>query len=173
MVEQSIFLSAIEAWKRLGFFDVILPFMLIFSVTFGILERTKIFGEKGYFINTLVSFSIAMISVFASWTIGFFTGFLPWVGIISVVIVCFMILASMFFTDLETLLKSKWIRAGGVLMVVISLFFVTVNIFVPDWYSAWEQLPFSPTDMWAIMFFILFLVILFVISRSTGGTSSK
>ena len=38
--------SAIDFLKDFGFFDVILPFLLVFSILFGILEKTKVFGVE-------------------------------------------------------------------------------------------------------------------------------
>ena len=36
--------NAIDFLKRLGFFDVILSFLFIFTIVFAILEKTKILG---------------------------------------------------------------------------------------------------------------------------------
>ena len=88
MAEESVVVSVIEVWKRFGIFDFVLPFLLIFGIVYGILERTKIFGEKtGRSVNAIIAFTIAMISSLTGWFIGFLTGFLPYVSMISIIIV--------------------------------------------------------------------------------------
>lgn len=57
--------------EKIGFFDVMLPFILIFSIVFAILEQTKVLGtetigDKPYpkrNLNLIVAFSIALFSI--------------------------------------------------------------------------------------------------------------
>lgn len=44
----SAFGNAIEFMARLGVFDVVLPFLLVFTLMFAFLEKTKIFGTERY-----------------------------------------------------------------------------------------------------------------------------
>lgn len=41
--------------KELGLFDIILPFILVFTLVFAILQKTKILGEKSKNFNTVIS----------------------------------------------------------------------------------------------------------------------
>ena len=38
--------GAVDFLQDFGFFDVVLPFLLVFTLVFGILEKTKIFGTE-------------------------------------------------------------------------------------------------------------------------------
>ena len=38
--------NAIEFLREFGFFNVVLPFLLVFTVVFGILEKTRLFGTE-------------------------------------------------------------------------------------------------------------------------------
>jgi len=38
--------NAIEFLKEFCFFDVVLPFLLVFSITFAVLEKTRILGVE-------------------------------------------------------------------------------------------------------------------------------
>ena len=38
--------SGIDVLRDLGFFEVVFPFILFSAVTFGILQKIKLFGEK-------------------------------------------------------------------------------------------------------------------------------
>ena len=44
MVEESVFRTAIGFLDKLGVYDIILPFLLVFTLVFAILEKTKILG---------------------------------------------------------------------------------------------------------------------------------
>src|SRR3989344_2060049 len=65
--------DAVKLLQDFGFFDVILPFLLVFTVVFGILEKTKIFGtegEKGHpkkNIDAMVAFVIAIFFQSFGW----------------------------------------------------------------------------------------------------------
>ncbi len=44
----SAFRGALEFMERLGIFDTVLPFLLVFTLVFAFLEKTKIFGTEEY-----------------------------------------------------------------------------------------------------------------------------
>src|SRR3990167_8054724 len=42
----SSFRQIIDFFQKMGMYDVILPFLLVFTVVFAILEKTKVFGME-------------------------------------------------------------------------------------------------------------------------------
>ena len=46
MAEASTFRGALELFNRIGLYDVVLPFLLVFTLVFAILEKTKVFGTE-------------------------------------------------------------------------------------------------------------------------------
>ncbi|MBM3199831.1 hypothetical protein FJZ53_02750, partial [Candidatus Woesearchaeota archaeon] len=61
--------GAIEFLKEFGFFDVVLPFLLVFTIVFAVLEKTKIFGggkESKKNINAMIAFVFALFFVSAT-----------------------------------------------------------------------------------------------------------
>lgn len=71
MVEESAFRGVIVFFSRLGIYDVILPFLLVFTIVFAILEKTKVLGVediegKKYTkknLNAIVAFVIGFLVV--------------------------------------------------------------------------------------------------------------
>ena len=59
----SYFEDAIRSLESLGFLDVILPFLLIFTIAFAVLQKSKILGERAKNFNTMVSFVLAMAAI--------------------------------------------------------------------------------------------------------------
>src|SRR3989338_9223861 len=46
MVENSALVDIVQFFNRLGVYDVILPFLLVFTLVFAILEKTKVLGTE-------------------------------------------------------------------------------------------------------------------------------
>ncbi len=68
---QSDFRNALDFFDKIGIFDVVIPFLFVFTIVFAILEKTRIFGvEKAggeeytrKNLNAMVAFSIAFFVV--------------------------------------------------------------------------------------------------------------
>ena len=56
------FNSVIQQWNALGLFDIILPIVLIFTVVFAILQRTRILGARRE-IDAIIALTIGFFSV--------------------------------------------------------------------------------------------------------------
>lgn len=72
--------------------QIIYPFLLIFTLIFAILEKSKILGEDKKQIDAIVSLSIALIVVAFSWATGIITNLMPFLAVSVVVLLVFFIL---------------------------------------------------------------------------------
>src|SRR3989338_5040779 len=97
-----------ESLERIGFVDVLLPFLLIFTVIFAILEKTKILGEGKKSMNVGIAFIFALLVVVPHVTGNFPAGYdpvaiinaaLPSVSLVVVAIIALMILIGVFAGD--------------------------------------------------------------------------
>jgi len=101
--------GAIELLEDFGFFDVVLPFLLIFTIVFGILEKTKIFGTEEYHgkevpkknINAMVAFVIAFFFIAAKEIVNSIKESLPIVGLFLIAIISFLMLVGSFASSKE------------------------------------------------------------------------
>ena len=67
----STFRGVIEFFAELGIYDVILPFLLVFTIIFAILEKSRVFGTEKIGdivytrknLNSMVAFVIAFLVV--------------------------------------------------------------------------------------------------------------
>ncbi len=135
IVERTPLENAIEFLRSFGFFSVVLPFLLVFTIIFGILEKTRIFGEeeiKGKkhpkkSLNAMVAFSIAFFVVAASNIVGAIQASLPLISLFLVIIVAFLLLVGIFFSDKEFSFYEKFpgftkIIIGVVVIAVLAVF---------------------------------------------------
>ena len=126
--------NALQFLRSFGFFSVILPFLLVFTIVFGVLEKTRIFGTekiKGEDLprrnlNSVVSFCIAFFVVAASNVVQMLQVSLPIVALLLIVIIVFLLLfgALMGKTELEggiSLWKFKGFKGTFVVAIVVAV----------------------------------------------------
>ncbi|MBW2999610.1 hypothetical protein KY339_02955, partial [Candidatus Woesearchaeota archaeon] len=45
-VQQTVFRGALDFFAEIGVYDVVLPFLLVFTIVFAVLEKTRILGVE-------------------------------------------------------------------------------------------------------------------------------
>ena len=69
----SYFANILSSLENLGLLDVILPFMLIFTISFAVLQKSKILGKDSKNFNTIISFVLAL-AVIVPHVMGYYPG---------------------------------------------------------------------------------------------------
>ncbi len=113
--------------NEIGFFSYVLPFLLIFAVVFGLLQKIKIFGDenKAKGINVIVALSIAGISLLFDVVPRFFSIIFPKFGIGLAVFLVLLIVLGFFYMDKNEKPDNKlkpigWIVVLGVVIWALS-----------------------------------------------------
>ena len=123
----SAFREALNFFGEVGIYDVILPFLLVFTIVFAILEKTKIFGfedaDKKYTrknLNSMVSFVIAFLVVGSARLVGIVNQTVSQVFLLLLLGVLFLLLIGVFLGDKELLFerKDKWFIFFSIVMLV-------------------------------------------------------
>lgn len=132
-----MFRGVIDFMGDLGIYDVVLPFLLVFTVTFAILEKSKIFGtftvgkeevtRKN--LNSMVAFVLGFIAVASSKVVGIINQGLANIMIVMICIFAFLLLAGALFVDGDSLFKDSGFIKLRFPLVVITLI-VTILIFL-------------------------------------------
>jgi len=120
--------NAIDFFRAFGFFDIILPFLLVFTIVFAILEKTKILGEERSNLNAMVAFVIGLLVVAASNIVGIINESLPNIVLLLVVSISFLLLIGAFMQTGEMDFPGKHPR--WYTFFVIVMFVGTVLIFL-------------------------------------------
>ena len=84
------FNDLIQGFKDIGGFDVFLPFVLIFTLSFAILNKSQILGAKKN-IDAIVALVIGLLLVQNQNIVGIINTFLPNVSLVLVVILMFLL----------------------------------------------------------------------------------
>ncbi len=145
----SAFRGVIEFFVRLGVYDVILPFLLVFTVVFAVMEKTKVFGiektDKGTEItrknlNAMVSFVVAFLVIASSRLVAIINEALANMVLLLLMSICFLILIGSFMKETKdgVFLKDGW---ETLFMVIMFAGLVLIFLNALDWLG----------PMWAYM----------------------
>ena len=112
------FASLLDSMARLGVFQYILPFLLIFALIYGILLRMKIFEKNA--INGVISFSVALISLQYDLVPRFFSEIFPRMGVGLAFLLALIILIGLFAPN------QSWVSI--VLFIIAAITVITVFV---------------------------------------------
>ena len=123
---------AINFLRDFGFFDVVLPFLLVFTIVFAILEKTMILGSENNKpkknLNSMVAFAMALFVIAASNVVSILQQSLPLVTLVLIVILSFMLLMGSFMGSGEFSFKNyKYTKYFLVLFLIVSISLIFLN----------------------------------------------
>lgn len=130
----SIFRGTIDFFWKLGIYDVILPFLLVYSVMYAVLEKTKVLGQDKKSINAIVAFCTAFFVVASTKLVAIISQGIANVMLVIMMIFCFILLASMFYGNGETFTlsdKAKKVGIISVLVIVLGIFLYYIGWLMP------------------------------------------
>ncbi len=170
MVEQSTaFGGAIQFLDRIGVYDIVLPFLLVFTIVFAILEKTRVLGVekvegKEYTkknLNAIVAFVIAFIVVASTSLVRAINEVVANTVLLLVLVVSFLMLVGVFLGTGEVTLEKfpGWMKFW---MFIIFIAIVIIFLKAIGWLDA---LGFIFTNLqidWAATLVLLIIIILFI-----------
>ncbi len=134
MAEASTFRGVIDFFDTIGLYDVVLPFILVFTIVFAILEKTKVLGmekvgDSEYTrknLNAMVSFVISFLVVASSKLVEIITTVSSQVVILLMLSVLFLLLVGSFYKDAE----GGYLEGGWKTFFMFVMFIGIVLIFL-------------------------------------------
>lgn len=128
MVKETTFRSVLTFLQELGVYDVLLPFLLVFTIMFAILEKTKILGTekidgKEYTkknINAMVAFVAGFLVIASTQLVSVINETVANVVLVLVLAISFLLLVGVFYGSEEFTLKNSpnWLKFFMVLMFI-------------------------------------------------------
>ena len=193
MAEQSAFRETIVFLNKLGLYDVILPFLLVFTVMFAILEKTKILGVEKVGeqaitrknLHAMTSFVVAFFVVASSRLVEIITSVSANAVLLLMLAVLFMMLYGALHASPEKgdgALHGVWksIFIGIMFMGIIVIFLNALKIGSESWLEfMFRHLSgfWGGTDsnraVSSIILSIVVVLILVFVTRSPSPKSTK
>lgn len=130
MTQHTVFEGAIGFFQRLGIYDVVLPFLLVFTIVFAIFERTKILGTEGgkskKNLNAVAAFSISLMVVVSSESVRIINESTANIVLLLLMLVGFLLLVGTFHEEGKAFSLNEgwksgfmWAMLVGVLLVFL------------------------------------------------------
>ncbi len=165
------FTEGFEILTQIGFFEVILPFLLFFALSYGALLRAKIFVEPDQKkINILIAMAFGLFMSVSLLLVGFTQEFLPWVGVFLIIGLGVIMAGGLFLGEDVTGNKYiKWMGGLGAMAAVLYFAGFTLGFFEAIGSAQLE----IPGWTWSVLIVIALIVfpVLYVIGLP--GSSKK
>jgi hypothetical protein len=167
------------AMERQGFVDVVLPFLLIFTIIFAVLQKTQVLGEKKKNFNVVIALVTSLLVIIPHVTnrypvdadpIIIINNALPQVSLVIVAVIFLLILIGVFGQDKVFL----GLAAPGWVMFISLAIIITIFGGAAGWWDGkferWMTSVFGPD---AIAILVMILVFGIVISFITSEPSEE
>jgi len=154
--------------------EVILPFLLVFTVVFGVLQKSEIFGKGKKQIDAIVALVIGLLVISFAKAVGIIVQMTAFLAVLLVIILVFMLLVGAYNKEGDfdgAFKKLKWVIGLPVLVA----FFVAVIYIAGIWDYLWENVFVFNVDggsMFGTIAFVVIVIIALVVVM-WGGKSEK
>ncbi|MBI3032322.1 hypothetical protein HYY69_02505 [Candidatus Woesearchaeota archaeon] len=171
--KQTVFGDVIGFLDRLGVYDIVLPFLLVFTIVFAIFEKTKVLGTEEVAgkmhpkknLNAMAAFVIAFLVIASARLVAIINESLANIVLLLLIIVMFLLLIGAFHGEGEdVVLKGAW-RTTFMVVLLIGILLIFLNAIPMDsgesflgWLINYVYYNLDSTAVGAILFFILILL---------------
>jgi len=158
------------------FVDYILPFVLVFTLIFAILEKTKLLGDDKKQINAMIGLVVGLILVAFSHATHIVVQMTVFLAVSSVILLVFMLLYGFITGEKEgDPLRNKWLKAAfGIILGIGVIIYFMIAI---GWWGPVQDYLFNTeggTNVWVNVLLIAVIAgaIIAVLTGGGGGKSS-
>jgi hypothetical protein len=173
--EASVFRGTLTFFEKIGIYDVVLPFLLVFTLVFAILEKTRVFGTDKVSgmeitkknLNAMTAFVTAFFVVASTQLVAVINQVLAHTVLLLLLSVCFLLLAGSFHTG-----KEEFFLTGGwkiLFMIIMFVGIVLVFLNALGWLQVIYENLFYRFDSVTVSSIVLVLVIVLFMIYVTGG----
>lgn len=166
------FIEILESW---GLSDVLLPLLLIFTILFAVLQKTRILGEQKKRFNAIVALIIALLVVIphvlglyppGSDIVVIMNQSLPQIAIIVVAVVMVLLLIGLFGGE------AKWMGSSLSGWIAIIAFLIVIYIFggAAGWWGGydWFERVVGSDVIAIIVMLLMFAIIIWFVTKGEG-----
>lgn len=146
-----------------------LLFLLIFTVVFAILQKSKILGEGKKQIDALVALSIGLLVTGVGYVMEFTQKILPFMATVMIIILVFLLLAAMFFKGEIDVDKNVRLAFAAVVLIIVVIAVIVFTGFwdtIKGWFS-------DGGDVSSNIILIVVMLAVIAFAYFGGGKSEK
>jgi len=184
----SILGNVIGFLQKIGVYEVVLPFLLTFTIVFAILEKTKIFGSeeiegKKYTkknLNAMVAFVIGFLVIASSRLVEAITAVSANIIILLLLSVFFLMLVGTFFkSDEDVALEGTWryifmiIMFVGIVFIFLSAIKTEAGLSWLEVFINWVSRFWTSTAVASIILIIGIIIFVWIMASPPKWMSGK
>ena len=125
--------DVLNTWQNAGVFAYLLPFLIIFAVVYGILNKTKLLGENRG-VQATIALAVGLMSLLNDYVSTFFSSLFPYAGMaIGVLLVALILMGLLSDQDWSYRI---WMLVGLVGFVAVVLAAMNDSRWVIGWQLA-------------------------------------
>ncbi len=188
MAEPSTFRGIIEFFDQIGIYDVVLPFILVFTIVYAILEKTKVLGTEEIEgvkytrknMNAMTAFVISFMVVASSKLVAIVTDVSSQVVVLLLASVFFLMLVGTFYKEEESVaLEGRW-RILFMIIMFIGLLLIFLQA-IPtksgqpwlEWFWGYMTRHWSSTGVASVILLIGIVIFIWWITQSPSEGKKK
>ncbi|HLC58190.1 MAG TPA: hypothetical protein VJH95_06460 [Candidatus Nanoarchaeia archaeon] len=145
-----------------GFYEFLLPFLLVFAVVFGILQKSNIFGAGNKSINAVVALVLGLLITSQFEVVQSLTSFLPRMSMFIIVAMMVLIFIALFAGDLSG-------GFGGIMLFVIAIIALLGTYWALGPVMGFE-VPYWLEENWTTIAIIIIVIVVIVAVVKGGGS---
>ncbi len=151
----------------------ILPFLLVFTLIFAVLEKSKILGDGKKQVNAIVALVVGLLVVAFAYPTGVITKLVPFMAVAAVIILIFLLLYGFVASDKDGLKIPKGLQVTfaiiiGVALVVAVLWATGALGLLSGWFYGQSY----STSLWANVLLVIAVIVMMILALTSGGKSS-
>jgi len=152
------------------FIELVLPFLLVFTLIFAILDKTKILGEGKRQINAIISFVIGLMLIAFPYPRDIIVNLMPLLAVIAVVLLFFLVLYT--FATGSEFKGERWMKIVFGILVGLALA-IALLYFSGYWDLVLETIIGGNSTVAANIFFVIIIIVAIVVVLVSGKKSNK
>lgn len=187
MAEESVFRGIISFFDKIGVYDVVLPFLLVFTIVFAILEKTKVLGtvkigDQTYTqknLNAMAAFVVSFLVIASSKLVEIITNVSSQMVVLLLASVFFLLLVGSFYKEGEPVFLEKgWKSVFMIIMfigiVIIFLQAIPTSTGQPwlEWFLEYLGAHWSSTAVGSIILLVGIIIFIGWVTGSPAGSSA-
>lgn len=156
------------------FMDYILPFLLVFTLTFAVLDKTKLLGEGKRQINAIISLVIGLILIAFPYAQGIIVKLIPFLAVALVILFIFMLMYGFAMGKKEGDVLDKGVKIA--LGIIVGLAVIVAVLWATGaWDKVYDTLigGGSSNQIWMNILLIAIIGGAMAIVLSTGGKKNS
>ncbi len=155
------------------FMEIVLPFLLVFTVIFAILQKTKILGEGKSRIDAITALVIALIVVAYGYSTHIITTLMPFLAVAAVIILIFMLLYGFVAAGKEGADFSKFKIPFAILISIALIIAVLVATGYWPTFTGWFTGSNSNAVVTNVVFIAIIIAAIIIVLLKKGNGETK